>query len=78
MKVIGRGYDDSRQTTSPYAAGGVRAYVEIPRRRSFALRVHAEAVVPFFRTVYLVNGVAVWTAPPVAGTLGISAVLHFW
>ena len=68
-------------STDPYAAAGGRISGDLLDSGPFALRLSAEAAVPFIRRRFVADlspgPVLIWNTPPVQGTLGLDALVNF-
>jgi hypothetical protein len=68
------------QTSSTWwAAAGGRVGVLVPLRERFALRFRLDVLADLSPPTVLAGpSTRLWPAPPVAGSLGIDAVVRFW
>ncbi len=78
LRIDGLGLDDAKGAWAPFLAGGVRSTLEIPAQGTYSLRIHLDLLVPVLRTLALVSDAEAWRAPPLAGTVGVSMIRHFW
>jgi hypothetical protein len=74
----GLGVGTPDRATAAFLALGPRGAAEIPilGRRLF-LRGQVDVVAPLTRATFRVQGVPLWTSPPVAGGAGIGLAAHF-
>ncbi|MHB8417835.1 MAG: hypothetical protein ACYDCL_07155 [Myxococcales bacterium] len=72
-EASGAGFASPRNVMTPYGAAGLRAFVDLPLDRRFALRIHGDFDVPFTRATLFVGSAEVWSTPPFEGALGLAA-----
>jgi hypothetical protein len=77
MQAQSSGVPARAQAGIPWWAAGVRAGVLVRLREAAWLRLRADVVANLNRKILEVNNAEAWKAPPVAGSLGIDAVLRF-
>jgi len=77
MVSKGEGFALSFERSSPYVAAGVRAALEIPLGRIFAVLIAADLVAPIVSTVLIANDTQVFSTPPVAGVFQFAGLGHF-
>ncbi|MCC6812113.1 MAG: hypothetical protein IT381_32120 [Deltaproteobacteria bacterium] len=73
LRVSVAGLSEPRDLTTPWLATGLRVGVRLAMGGGVALRPYATLVVPVLAPALLIDGRAVWTAPPVAASFGIDA-----
>ncbi|MHB8417702.1 MAG: hypothetical protein ACYDCL_06480 [Myxococcales bacterium] len=74
QEVSGTGFQQSASPVTPWAAGGLRLRGEWPLWEQISLRAWLEGTVALARTTVYVGQDLAWMTPPLAGTLGLSAV----
>jgi hypothetical protein len=73
----GHGFPVSNDATTFYAAGGVRAALEIPIARRFEMQVRTDLLATFTRTTLYADQIAVFHSPPVSGAFHLAGLVHF-
>ncbi len=65
------------QVTTPFAALGARIGVEVPLVSELSARIHADLLGGLTRTTLELDGLPVWTTPPISGALGAGLAWSF-
>lgn len=77
MRAASSGISDPAIDDSVFAAVGVRAGIEVPLSRIFAVRPQIEGQAALTRPSLELNGKTIWTTPPLAAAIGLAIVARF-
>jgi hypothetical protein len=72
----GQGVSAPRSDGSLYADAGARIGLEFPIAGIMSLRLRADGLAPLTHTRLVLNGVEVWSTPPIAVTAGAGVMFH--
>ncbi len=77
VRGVGRAVDQPHDDSVLAAHAGLRALLEWSVVTRVRLRVHVDGLVPLRRAIFRLDGVDVWTAPWIAGSLGLSVSIEW-
>lgn len=77
LQAQGSGVTNPAAGSSLLAFAGLRAGAELALSRSIALRARAEGLIDLHQPTLDLGSLQVWSAPVVAGTLGLGVVVRF-
>lgn len=75
LHASSRGYLGATEGSALYLAAGLRAQLEVPVGKGFAVHVHAGLLAPLVRSELLIDQSAAWTSPVVSFDSGL-ALMH--
>lgn len=77
VQTSGSGVPGPLSASTLWWAAGGRVGVVFPARDDLLLRLRTDVLANLDRATLQLNGLGAWTAPPVATSLAVDAVLHF-
>jgi hypothetical protein len=77
LQARGGGVNVTSAQSSVFLGAGLRGGVEVPVSSLISLVARLEVMAPLIRTTVRLDGDDVWSAPTIAGSLGLGAVVFF-
>ena len=77
LQARGSGVDVTAAQSSVFLGAGLRGGLEVPISSLFSLVARLEVMAPLIRTTVRLDGDEVWSAPTLAGSLGLGAIAFF-